>query len=94
MTSDGENPPHNGSGLNIAQLIKTVKSLAAEAELGALYINAQEAIPLQVTVNKMGYPHPQLPILMQTDNLTIQGVITNNIQHRCTKTMDMRFHWL
>ena len=39
------NPAKNGAVLNLAQLIKAVMSSAAEAELGALYINAREAVP-------------------------------------------------
>jgi hypothetical protein len=45
LLSDVANPLDNGAVLNLAQLIKAVMSSAAEAELGALYINAREAIP-------------------------------------------------
>ena len=41
-TKDSAN---NSAVLNIAQLIKAVMSSAAEAELGALYINARKAVP-------------------------------------------------
>jgi hypothetical protein len=46
MSSNTADPANNGAILNIAQLIKTVMSLAAEAELGALYINARKAVPM------------------------------------------------
>ncbi len=36
-------PPNNGAILTVATIIKKVMSSAAEAELGALYINAKEA---------------------------------------------------
>jgi hypothetical protein len=39
------NPEDNGAVLNLAQLIKADMSSTAEAKLGALYINAREAIP-------------------------------------------------
>jgi hypothetical protein len=90
--SDCEDPANNGAVLNLAQLIKAVMSSAAEAELGALYINAQEAVPQRTTLVEMGHKQPQTP--MQTTNTTALGVVNNNIQPRCTKTMDMRFHWL
>ncbi len=67
-------------------------SIAAKAELGALYINAWEAIPMQMSLKEMGHKQPPTPI--QTDNCTAHGVVTNNIQPGCTKAMDMRFHWL
>jgi len=67
-------------------------SSAAEAELGALYLNAREVVYLRQIFTKMGHPQPQTPI--QTDNLTAEGVVNNKIQPKCTKAMDMRFHWL
>jgi hypothetical protein len=53
-------------------------SSAAEAKLGALYINAREAIPMRLLLKKMGHKQPPTPI--QTDNSTAYGVVTNNIQ--------------
>jgi hypothetical protein len=85
-------PPNNGAILNISQIIKAVMSLAAEAVLGALYIHACKAIPLQHLLEEMGYKQP--PMHIQTDNSTALGVVTNNIQPRCTKAMDMWYHWL
>jgi hypothetical protein len=40
----------------------------------------------------MGHPQPQTPI--QTDNMTAEGVTNKKIRPKCTKAMDMRFHWL
>ena len=37
----------NGAILNIAQIIKSVMTSAAEAEMGALYINAREMVPMR-----------------------------------------------
>jgi hypothetical protein len=43
--SENDNfPTNNGAVLTISQIIKAVMSSAAEAELGALFINSQEAI--------------------------------------------------
>jgi hypothetical protein len=67
-------------------------SSAAKAELGALYINALEAFPMQLSLEEMGHKQPSTPI--QTDNSTAHRVVTNNIQPRLTKAMDMIFHWL
>jgi hypothetical protein len=90
LSSDCDDPANNGAVLNLAQLIKAVMSSTAEAELGALYINAREAVPQQTA--EMGHKQPQTP--MQTNNTTALGVVNNNIQPRRTKAMDMRFHWL
>ncbi len=45
MSSDISDPKDNSAVLNITQLIKAVLSSSAEAELGALYINAHKAVP-------------------------------------------------
>jgi hypothetical protein len=87
-----DDPPNNWAVLNISKILKAVMSSAAEAKLGALYINAGEAIPMQHLLEEMGHKQPPTPI--QTDNSTALGIITKNIQPRCTKAMDMRFHWL
>ncbi len=65
---------------------------AAEAELGALYLNAKETVYLQQILFKMGHPQPKT--LIQTDNTTAERVINNKIKPKRTKAMDMRFHWL
>ena len=78
--------------LNISKIPKAVMSSAAEAKLGALYINARKAIPMRQFLEEMGHKQPVTPI--QTDNSTALGVIINNIQPHRTKAMDMRFHGL
>ncbi len=67
-------------------------SSAAEAELGALFINAKEAVYIRQILAKMGHPQPPTPI--QTNNSTAEGVVNNKIQPKRTKLMDMQFHWL
>ena len=72
--------------------MKTMMSLAAESEIGSMYVNARESLPAQQSFNEMGHRQPQTPI--QTDNTAAYSVVTNNVQPKRTKTMDMRFHWL
>ena len=67
-------------------------SSAAKAELGALYINSREAIPIRHLLEEMGHKQPPTPI--QTDNTTARGIVTNTIKQRKTRAMDMRFYWL
>jgi hypothetical protein len=92
LSNDEQFPPNNGAILTQASIIKTVMSSAAEAELGALFLNAKEAVYLRQILIEMGHPQPRTPI--QTDNTTAEGVINNKIQPKRTKAMDMRFHWL
>jgi hypothetical protein len=92
MSRDDKLPPNNGAILTIATIIKAVMTSAPKAELGAIYLNAKEAVYIRQILTKMGHPQPQTPI--QTNNLTAEGVITNKIQPKQTKAMDMRYHWL
>ena len=46
-------------------------SSAAEVEIGALYMNARQLLPLRVTCEELGHPQPAAP--MQTDNNTASG---------------------
>eukprot|EP00804_Cyclotella_cryptica_P008990 CCRYP_003099-RA/>CCRYP_003099-RA protein AED:0.27 eAED:0.27 QI:0/-1/0/1/-1/1/1/0/583 len=92
LSEDDPCPRNNSAILNLAQIIKPVMSSAAEAKQGALYINARETIPQQHLLNELGHPQPPTPI--QIDNSTALGVVTNIIQPKRTKAMDMHFHWL
>ncbi len=67
-------------------------SSAAEAELGALFINAKTVVSIRQTLIELG--HLQPCTLMQTDNATAHALLTNKILPKAIKAMDMRFHWL
>jgi hypothetical protein len=92
LSNNKKIPPNNGAILMNSTIIKAVMSSAAEAKLGALYLNAKETVYLWQILSEMGHPQPKTPI--QTDNTTVEGVINNKIQPKCTKAMDMQFHWL
>jgi hypothetical protein len=92
LSNNDTSPPNNGAILTNATIIKAVMSSVAKAELATFYLNAKEAIYLCQILQEMGHPQPRTPI--QTDNTMAEVVINNKIQPKCTKAMDMRFHWL
>jgi hypothetical protein len=92
LSSNDPDPQNNGAILTNATVIKNVMSSAAEAEIGALYLNVREAVYIRQILVEMGHPQPPTPI--QTDNTYAEGVINNKIQPKQTKAMDMRYHWL
>jgi hypothetical protein len=65
---------NNGAVLNISQIIRAVMSLAAEAKLGALFINAKTAVSMGRTLEEMGHPQTCTPI--QTINSTAHALLT------------------
>jgi hypothetical protein len=92
MAGTEDIPINNGVVLNISQIIRAVMSLAAEAKLGSLFINATIMFLMQHKLKEMG--HPQNCTRIQTDNLTAHALLTNKILPKALKTMDMQFHWL
>ncbi len=87
MAGTEEIPINNGAVLNILQIIKAVMSSAAEAELGALFINAKTAVSMRWTLKELGHPQTRTPI--QTNNLTAHALLTNQILPKALKAMDM-----
>lgn len=83
----------NGSFINgMFNCTSAVLTSAAEAELGALYINARKAVYIRQILKEMGHKQPPTP--MQIDNSTAVGIVNNKILPKATNTMDMRFDWL
>ena len=92
MAANNDIPTNNGAVLNISQIIRAVMSSAAEAKLGALFINVKPAVSMCHTLEELGHHQPRTPI--QTDNTTANDLLTNKIMPKALKPMDMQFHWL
>ena len=82
----------NGPVFTVAKVIKNVMASATEAELGALYMNAQEAVGLRNCLEAMGYSQPATPI--RTDNSAANGIINNTMKQKRSKAIDVRFYWI
>ena len=92
MAAGTEFPNNNGAAHTIAQIIKAVMLSAAEAEIGAMYINMRKAVPIRKTLIKLG--HVRSPTPLQMDNSAAHSVVSRNVQPRRTKAMDMKIYWL
>ena len=91
MSSNTPCPHNNGTVITIAQIIKAVMFLAAEAKIGALCINCWEAVPACHTLEFLGHPQPPAP--NQTNNTMALGVVNKKVMKKL-KAMDMKHHWL
>ena len=85
-------PPFNGAVFVLSNIMKNVMASAAEAELGALFFNAREAIPIRNTLREMGHPQPPTPIT--TDNACAAGIANDTVKQKRSKAIDMRFYWI
>jgi hypothetical protein len=82
----------NGAIHVLCQVLKFVASSAAEAELGALFLNAKLAKILRLTLEEMGHPQPPTPI--HIDNSTTVGIVNNTVKRQQSRSMEMRYFWL
>ena len=82
----------NGNVAVTCAILKLVAASAAEAELGALFLNAQEARILRLTLAEMGHPQPPTPV--HVDNSTCIGIVNNTIKRQRSRAMEMRYFWL
>ena len=80
----------NGPIHSVSKIMDNVMGSAAEAEIGAAYINGWEAILIRTTLQEMNHPHP--PTKMQVNNTTAIGFATDTIKQKRTKAIDMRFY--
>ena len=85
-------PLWNVPVIPLSHIIKFVMSSASEAELGALFITAQEIVAMRNVLEEMRWPQPKSPI--HTENSAAAGVVNNTIVPRKLNTMDCRLHWL
>ena len=65
---------------------------AAEARLGALFLNAQEAKIMRLTLQEMGHPQPPTPI--HIDNSTCVGIVNNTQKRNRSRAMENKYFWI
>ena len=76
----------------LCTILHFVAASAAEAELGALFLNAKEAKIMRLTLEELGHPQPPTPI--HIDNSTTVGIVNNTIKRQKSRSMEMRYFWL
>jgi hypothetical protein len=89
---DSPNTIHNGSVLDVSKILRMVVASAAEAEVGALFYNCQDAAGLRNIAIEMGHPQPATPV--RTDNSTADGIINGTVKQNRSKATDLRFYWV
>jgi hypothetical protein len=82
----------NGNIHITCAILKLVAASAAEAELGALFLNAREAKILRLTLHELGHSQPPTPI--HIDNTTAVGIVNSTIKRQRSRAMEMRYFWL
>ncbi len=92
LPRDGVPIKLNGAVHVPCTILKLVAASTAEAELGALFLNTQEAKVFRLVLAKLEHPRPPTPI--HIDNTTTVGIVNNPIKCQQSRSMEMRYFWL
>jgi hypothetical protein len=84
--------PLNGAIYVFCGILKFVVASAAEAELGALFLNCKEGKILRLVLQELGHPQPPTPT--HCDNETATGIANNTVKKQRSRSMEMRFFWV
>jgi hypothetical protein len=74
---------------SLQKILKLVAASAAEAELGALFLNAQEAKVIQFVLEELG--HPQAPTPIHINNTTAVSIVNKTIKQQRSRAIEMRY---
>ena len=85
-------PRLNGPIHSISRILSNVMGSATKAEIGAAYINVQEAVPIRTLLRELGHPQPATPT--QVNNYTADGFANDTIKQKRSKATDMHFYWI
>ena len=88
----GEDIRTNGSIFVATGILKIVVCSAAEAELGALFLNLKEGKILRLVLEEMGHRQPPTPV--HCDNSTAAGIANDSVKRQRSRSMEMRFFWI
>jgi hypothetical protein len=82
----------NGAIFTLCAILRFIIAPAAEAKLGALFLNCKQATIFRLTLEEMGHPQPPKPI--NCDNSTAVGIANNTLKQQQYCLMEMHFFWV
>ena len=81
----------NGAIYTLCTVLKFIASFAAEAELGAPFLNIKEGRVLQLSLAVIGHPQPPTPI--HCDNATAVDIADETVKKHHSRPMEMRYFY-
>jgi hypothetical protein len=82
----------NGPIFDLCVILQLVAASAAEAELGALFLNTQQAKIVRLILEELGHSQPPTPI--HCDNKTAAGIANDSVKRQRSRAMEMRYFWI
>ena len=92
MPRNGDPIQLNGNIASTCAILNLVTASAAEAKLGALFINTKQAQVTRLILDELGHPQPPTPI--HIDNTMVVGIVNSTIKRQRSCSMKMRYFWL
>jgi hypothetical protein len=89
---DGNPIKLNGAFFNLCAILHFIISSAAEAKLGALFLNCKEGMIFRLTLEELEHPQPKTPI--HCNNATAVGIANNTVKRQCSCLMEMWYFWV
>jgi hypothetical protein len=77
---------------SLCTILRFVVALAAEAELGTLFLNCKEGIIFQLILEKLGHPQQRTPV--HCNNATTIGIANNTVKRQRSQSMEMKYFLL
>jgi hypothetical protein len=77
---DGKPIKLNGTFHTLCAILRFVVASAAEAELGALFLNCQEGMIFKLTLEDLGNKQPKIPV--HCYNVRAVGIANNTIKQQ------------
>jgi hypothetical protein len=87
-----DNSHRNGPINCISSLSDVVVLSATEAEYASVSKNARAGVYERQVLEAMGYKQP--PTTLLTDNEVAIGLTYDRLKQKCSKSIDLRFHWI
>ena len=91
LPRDGDPIRLNGAFFTLSTILKFVAASAAEAELGALFLNTREGRVFRLALEELGHPQPPTPI--HCDNATAAGIVNGTIRRQRSRMFEMRYFY-
>jgi hypothetical protein len=77
---DGDPIKLNGAFFTVCAILQFVIASAAEAKLGALFLNCKEDMVFCLTLEELGHPQPKTQV--HCDNATALGIANNTVERQ------------
>ena len=89
LPEDGKPIKLNGAFHTLCVILRFMVASAAEAKLGALFLNCQEGMIFRLTLEDLGHPQTKIPV--HCDNATAIRIANNTIKRQLWRAMEMRY---